>query len=79
MAARIEADYATAGLEPRRRAMLRYVDRLTRTPAQITESDAASLRDAGFADSDILAIVEVASYYAYSNRIANGLGVEMEE
>ena len=36
------------------------------------------LRDAGFSDRDILDICEVAGYYAYVNRIADGLGVGLE-
>lgn len=75
---RIEADYATAGLDARRLAMLRYADKLTRTPAHVTRDDVQALRDAGFGDADILAIAEVTSYYAFVNRIADGLGVEVE-
>jgi uncharacterized peroxidase-related enzyme len=76
--ARIEADYETAGLDERRLAMLRYVEKLTKTPWEMVPSDLAPLREAGFSDTDILQIVEVASYYAYVNRIADGLGVSLE-
>ena len=58
--------------------MLRYVDKLTRTPAQMEAEDLRPLRDAGFSDGDILHIAEVTAYYAYVNRIADGLGVELE-
>lgn len=58
--------------------MLAYVEKLTRTPGQITKQDVDVLREAGFSDRDILDICTVASYYAYANRIANGLGVETE-
>ncbi len=37
------------------------------------------LRSVGFADADVLAIVEVAAYYAYANRIADGLGIQLED
>jgi alkylhydroperoxidase family enzyme len=36
------------------------------------------LRAAGLGDRDILDVAEVAAYYAYANRIADGLGVELE-
>jgi uncharacterized protein YciW len=39
----------------------------------------AALRSAGFGDADVLAIAEVVGYYAYVNRIADGLGVELEQ
>jgi len=59
--------------------MLRYADKLTREPARMTRADVDALRAVGFADVDVLAIAEVVGYYAYVNRIADGLGVELEE
>jgi len=58
--------------------MLTYVEKLTRTPGDMTDADVAHLRDAGFSDRDILDICTVAAYYAYVNRIADGLGVQLE-
>lgn len=58
--------------------MLRYVDRLTRTPHQVTEADVRTLRDAGFSSAGILDICQTAAYIAFANRIAGGLGVELE-
>lgn len=75
---RIEEDYESAGLDEQRLTMLRYIDKLTRTPGKMTSQDVKLLREAGHSDEDILHIVEVASYYAYVNRIADGLGVELE-
>lgn len=40
--------------------------------------DVMGLRGAGFGDEDILHIAEVTAYFAYVNRIADGLGVELE-
>ena len=77
--ARIAADWRSAGLSEQRLAMLRFVEKLTLTPARMVEANVAQLRDAGFTDRDVLDIVEVAGYYAYVNRIADGLGVEVEE
>lgn len=58
--------------------MLRYVEKLTRSPQSTTENDVENLREAGFSDEDILHIAEVAGYYAYANRLADGLGVNLE-
>jgi alkylhydroperoxidase family enzyme len=55
-----------------------YVTRLTVDPASMGPEDVEGLRQAGFGDADILGVCEVASYYAYVNRIAAGLGVELE-
>lgn len=75
---RIEDDFETAGLADRRLAMLRYSQKLTRTPWEMVEEDVAALRAAGHSDVDILHIAEVVGYYAYVNRIADGLGVQFE-
>ena len=58
--------------------MLTYVDKLTRNPGQISAGDVSALRRVGFADAAILDICQVAGYYAFVNRVANGLGVEIE-
>ena len=58
--------------------MLDYVEKLTIHPAAVTAADVADLRDAGFTDRDVLDICTVTAYYAYVNRIADGLGVQLE-
>ena len=76
--ARIESDWTTAGLDDRRVAMLRFAEALTRTPGATESTDVESLRAVGFTDRDVLDIVEVIAYYAYANRIADGLGITLE-
>lgn len=58
--------------------MLRYAVKLTNTPGAMVEDDVVALRDAGFSDRAILDINQIAGYYAYVNRLADGLGVELE-
>ncbi len=58
--------------------MLGFVDKLTRTPGEMQPSDVDGLRQAGFEDRAIHDLVLVASYYAFVNRVADGLGVELE-
>ena len=58
--------------------MLDYTVKLTREPWAMVEGDVESLRQAGFDDNGILDICQVASYYAFVNRLADGLGVELE-
>ena len=59
--------------------MLDYAAKLTRAPWEMTEQDVARLRDSGFSDRAILDIAQVIAYYAYVNRIADGLGVSLEQ
>ncbi len=74
----IESDWRSSGLDARRQAMLAYAEKLTLTPGAMAESDVLALRSAGFSDRDVLDIAEVTAYYAYVNRIADGLGVALE-
>ncbi len=76
--AAVEADWRSAPLSDRRLAMLEFAVKLTLTPAAMGRADAERLRLAGFSDRDLLDIVEVTAYYAYANRIADGLGVDIE-
>ncbi|MXZ69434.1 MAG: peroxidase-related enzyme [Acidimicrobiia bacterium] len=74
----VERDWTTADLSPKRRSMLRFAVKLTAQPGAMNEADVEALRTAGFSDRDILDIVEVVGYYAYANRVADGLGIETE-
>jgi len=58
--------------------MLTYAVKLTANPGSMVADDVAALRTLGFTDRDVLDIVEVVAYYAYVNRIADGLGVQTE-
>jgi len=58
--------------------MLDYVVKLTKEPWNMVKADVQSLRNAGFSDEGILDIVQVAGYYTKVNRLADGLGVELE-
>lgn len=59
--------------------MLEYAVKLTREPHDVGEADVASLRGEGFDDTAILDVCQVTSYYNYVNRLADGLGVELED
>ena len=58
--------------------MLDYVDKLTRRSNSTSKKDVDKLRRAGFRDAAILDINQVAAYYNFVNRVADGLGVELE-
>ncbi len=58
--------------------MLAYSAKLTLEPWNMSRADIESLRKAGFSDGAILDICQVAAYFAFVNRLADGLGVELE-
>jgi uncharacterized peroxidase-related enzyme len=75
----VEQNHREAGLPERQVAMLDYVEALSETPPRASREAVEGLRSHGWSDAAILDMVQVAAYYAYVNRIAEGLGVELEE
>ena len=59
--------------------MLDYAVKLTHSPADVSGEDVERLRGEGFDDAGILDICQVTAYYNYVNRLADGLGVELED
>lgn len=76
--AALRVDYRTAELNDADRAMLDYVDILTRRPVDVRREDVDRLRANGFDDTAILQINLIASWFNYINRVADGLGVGRE-
>ncbi|MFT5286962.1 MAG: putative peroxidase-related enzyme [Planctomycetota bacterium] len=74
----IEANFERADLSERQICMLRYAVKLTEAPKEVVAGDIDDLRELGFEDADLLGLAECVAYYAYANRIANGLGIELE-
>lgn len=60
------------------RALCRHALQLNREPGATSDADLAALRDAGFDDRAILDLTLVVAYFNFVNRIASGLGVELE-
>ena len=75
----LKTDYTNADLTLPQRAMLDYAVKLTESPAFMEAADLKPLREAGFDDKAILDINQIVAYFAYVNRVADGLGVEMED
>lgn len=59
--------------------MLEYAWKLTRSPEAMGEADVSALRDAGFDDTAILDVCQITAYFNFVNRLADGLGVELED
>ena len=58
--------------------MLDYAAKLTVAPASVGRNDIDELRAEGFDDRGVHDICAITAYFAFVNRIADGLGVEME-
>jgi uncharacterized peroxidase-related enzyme len=74
----LKRDWRTANLNEQDKAMLTYVEKLTKNPVSIWRDDMDALRAVGFDDTAILQITLIASWFNYINRVADALGVGRE-
>ncbi len=72
-------DYREAELSPRERALCDFAVALTQRAAEIAQADIDALRAHGLDDATISDAIQVVGYFNYVNRVADGLGVELEE
>jgi uncharacterized peroxidase-related enzyme len=74
----IKTDYRNAELDDATRALLDYAIELTAAPASVAEQDVEHLRQLGWSDRAIHDAAQVTAYFNYINRLADGLGVDLE-
>ncbi len=74
----MKKDYTTAPLNSVDRALCDHAIKLTRTPWLITRDDVDRLRALGLTDRAINDATQVISFFNYINRVADGLGVDLE-
>ena len=58
--------------------MLDYAVKLTNAPWEMVAADVEHLRLNGFSDVAILDVNQITGYFNFVNRLAEGLGVELE-
>ena len=79
MVAGLKADPRTVPVSAARRAMIDYVIVLTEEPWRVTEAHVAAMRAAGLTDQAIAVTNLVACFFAWCNRVVDGLGVTLED
>jgi uncharacterized peroxidase-related enzyme len=73
------SDYTRAAISSAERALLDFAVKLTIEPWAMEEADMARLRASGWTDRAILDLSLVVAYFAFVNRLAHGLGVQLEQ
>lgn len=71
-------DLDTAGVDDRMRPLLRYVGKLTRSPARVSPADAAVVLAAGWEEQALHDAVSVCALFNLMNRLVDGLGVRTD-
>ena len=72
-------DYTQADLDDQTRGMLDFALKLTKDPAKNTKADLQKLRDLGLDEQQVLSTVLITCLFNFMTRLADGLGVELQE
>jgi len=75
---KIQDDYRQIDLGTATRKLLDFAVKLTLSIKDMKRADIESLRESGFKDEDILDAVHLISYFNFSNRVMDALGIEPE-
>ena len=74
----LEHDLHTVSLNQRQCALVDYALKLTLAPQTVREEDLDPLCEAELSDGAIHDAAAITAYFNFVNRVASGLGVDME-
>ena len=75
----VEADWRTAPVDERLRAMLGFIEKLTLHPEELSREDADAVRAAGVSDEAMVDAIHVAALFNMITRLADALGWDVPE
>ncbi len=79
MNAILEGKLDEAGLTAPERALLEYVELITKAAYRSTAEDVQKLRDAGWSEDQICEAVYITAMFAFFNRVADAFGVPSQD
>ncbi len=79
LSSHIMHDYTKADLDDQTRGMLDFAVKLTKDPSSNKKADVERLRGLGLTDQQILSTVLITCCFNFMTRLADGLGVEIQE
>ena len=75
----IKTDFRSANLDATTRAILEFAEKVTLAAYTVQPSDLDLLRSHGLDDETIFDVVEIVGFFNSINRIADALGIELED
>lgn len=79
MQAIFEGKLEEAGLTPAERALMEYVELVTRAAYRTTAEDVQKLRDVGWNENQIAEAVYITALFAFFNRVADAFGITPQD
>ena len=79
LVSQIKTDFQSANLDTTTRAILEFAEKVTLAAYTVQPSDLDLLRSHGLDDETIFDVVEVVAFFNAINRIADALGIELED
>ena len=79
MQAIVEGKLDDAGLSASERALLEYVELVTKAAYKTTPEDVQRLRDAGWKEEQIAEAVYITAMFAFFNRVADAFGIPAQD
>lgn len=79
MKAELTTDWRTADISHLDKQILDYTEKITLEAHTITQEYIDGMKTLGFDDLMLHDIVQVVSYFNYVNRMADALGIELEQ
>lgn len=76
MATAVLADWRTAPVDERLRAMLGFLERMTLAPEELARADAEAVRAAGVSEEALVDAIHVGALFNMIVRMADSLGFE---
>ena len=71
-------DFENAEIENEMKPILRFVKKLTLTPEKMVQSDADSVRDAGWGERSLYDAIMICCMFNFINRFVYGMGLKID-
>lgn len=78
LAEQVKADFRTSKLDAEHMALCEWAVKLTLTPAECRREDIEGLKKAGWTEEQVVSAAQIIGYFNHLNRLADGLGVDLE-
>ena len=78
LAEQVKDDFRTSKLDRPHKALCEWAEKLTLTPTKCTREDIEELKTEGWSEEQIVSAAQIIGYFNHLNRLADGLGVDLE-